>query len=48
MDLAREIADMRDDDYRKFICVEAAVAAKAIILRPGETWEGAQRFELMR
>lgn len=47
-DLARDIADMRDDDYTRFLCVEAAAAVTPIILRPGETWEGSQRLELMR
>ena len=48
IDVARGIADMRDDDYRRFICVEAAAAEQAVMLRPGESWEGAQRLELVR
>ena len=47
IDLAKNIADMRDDDYRRFICVEAAAAAVPIVLRPGDSWEGTQRLELV-
>ena len=47
-EVAKGIADMRDDDYQRFICVEAAAAVEPIVLRPGDTWEGVQRLELMR
>jgi glucose-6-phosphate 1-epimerase len=36
---------MRDDDYKRFICVEAAAAVNPITLLPGESWNGAQRLE---
>jgi len=44
-EVARTIADMRDDDYKRFICVEAAAAVNPITLLPGESWNGAQRLE---
>jgi glucose-6-phosphate 1-epimerase len=43
--LARKIADMRPDDYTRFICVEAAIADEAATLKPGELWQGTQRLE---
>ena len=44
-EVARTIADMRDDDYKRFICVEAAAAVNPITLLAGESWNGAQRLE---
>ena len=46
-EVAKGISDMGDDDYRRFMCVEAAVADKAVMLLPGESWEGTQRLELI-
>ena len=43
-DLARGIADMKPDDYLRFICVEAARAVAPLSLLPGETWRGSQRL----
>lgn len=38
----KQLADMADDDYRKMLCVEAALIDKPMTLAPGETWSGSQ------
>lgn len=43
-ELARGIADMKPDDYLRFICVEAARAVTPFSLVPGETWRGSQKL----
>lgn len=35
-------ADMRPEDYRRFVCVEAAIVGAPVHLDPGESWQGAQ------
>jgi len=35
---AKSLADMPDEDYLKFVCVEAAVAQTAIQLAPSQSW----------
>lgn len=42
--LARGIADMKPDDYLRFICVEAARAVTPFSLAPGQTWQGSQKL----
>jgi glucose-6-phosphate 1-epimerase len=35
---ARALADLPDDDYRHFVCIETAIAnEKAVVLKPGES-----------
>lgn len=34
--------DLEPDDWRRFVCVEAAAIAKPIQLQPGERWQGRQ------
>lgn len=36
------MADLEPDDFRRFICVEAATLGVPITLTPGEIWEGKQ------
>jgi glucose-6-phosphate 1-epimerase len=36
------MADLEPEDYRRFVCVEAAVVGAPIQLAPGERWQGAQ------
>lgn len=43
-DLARGLADMKPDDYMRFICVEAARAVTPLSLAPGQTWQGSQKL----
>ena len=38
------MADFGDDEYKRMLCVKAAVAEKPITLKPGEEWKG--RLEL--
>jgi glucose-6-phosphate 1-epimerase len=40
--LARNFKDFPDDDWRHMLCVEAACAAKPVVIEPGETWIGSQ------
>ncbi|EYU34301.1 hypothetical protein MIMGU_mgv1a024428mg [Erythranthe guttata] len=43
---ARDTTDIGDEEYRKFICVEAAVVGSEITLYPGEKWTGTQRLSV--
>jgi glucose-6-phosphate 1-epimerase len=43
-DKARQLADMPDDGWLHMLCVEAACASKAVMLLPGESWEGSQQL----
>lgn len=38
------IADLPDDAWRHFVCIEAAAVEQPISLAPGETWRGIQRL----
>lgn len=40
--LAARIGDLAPDDWRRFVCVEAAAALKPETLAPGENWSGTQ------
>lgn len=42
--LCRELPDMPNADFRRMICIEAAVAQKPITLPAGESWWGRQMF----
>ena len=39
---AAEIPDMEPEDYRRYVCIEAAAIQRAITLEPGQFWEGSQ------
>jgi glucose-6-phosphate 1-epimerase len=41
-ELVRSLADFPDDDWRRMLCVEAACAARPVLLQPGQTWRGTQ------
>ncbi|KAL7093202.1 hypothetical protein ACP275_11G028500 [Erythranthe tilingii] len=43
---ARDTTDMGDEEYRKFVCVEAAVVGSEITLYPYEKWTGTQRLSV--
>jgi glucose-6-phosphate 1-epimerase len=34
--------DLEPEDYRRFVCVEAATVGMPVHLAPGERWEGVQ------
>lgn len=38
----KKLNDMADDEYRRMLCVEAAIIDRPITLMPGESWSGAQ------
>ncbi len=42
---AAQIADLPDDDWTRFLCVEAAQIGQPVVLQPGEEWVGRQRLE---
>ncbi|GHC11097.1 D-hexose-6-phosphate mutarotase [Thermomonas carbonis] len=42
--LCARIADLAADDWRRFVCVEAAQVVQPVVLAPGERWAGMQRL----
>ena len=38
------LADLEQDGYRRFLCVEAAVIGRPVQLAPGQRWSGLQRL----
>ena len=42
--LCARIADLAPDDWRRFVCVEAAQVMQPVVLGPGERWTGLQRL----
>jgi len=45
--IARTLADMNDDEYIRMVCIEAALAGKALDLSPGASWAGSQRLTVL-
>lgn len=41
-DAAGDMADMAADEYKKMLCVEAAVIDQPIVLEAGDVWQGSQ------
>lgn len=41
------MADMPDDDWKQFVCVEAGAVSEPVTIKAGETWEGAQGLSIM-
>lgn len=41
----RTLTDMRPDDFRHMLCVEAAIAKQPLTLAAGESWWGRQGFQ---
>lgn len=37
-----EMADMEPEDYRRYLCIEAAAVQHEITIEPGQFWEGSQ------
>jgi glucose-6-phosphate 1-epimerase len=46
--LAAAIGDLIPDDYRRFVCIEAATVLQPQVLVPGEHWSGTQRLRAIR
>lgn len=44
---AAPLPDLPPGDWREFLCVEAACAARPVRLGPGERWRGSQRLEVI-
>jgi len=43
---AKAMADLGEENYRKFVCVEAGSVAEPVPLKAGQTWNGAQGLSL--
>jgi len=41
---AKAMADMGDDDWLEFVCVESAAVGEPVSLKPGEKWIGTQEI----
>lgn len=39
------MADMETDGFRRFVCLEAVVAPRKVLLLPGDAWHGSQLLE---
>ena len=44
--LAARMSDLAADEYRHFLCVEAAAIAQPIVLAPGARWRGSQTLSV--
>ena len=44
--LARTLADLEPDGWRRFVCIEAAAVARPVEVAPGARWTGRQRLAL--
>lgn len=44
---AKSMSDLGDEDYKHFVCVEAAVVQKPISLKPGEEWHAGQELSII-
>lgn len=45
-DIARGFSDLENEEWRRFLCVEAAQIKPPLRLAPGNTWRGSQRLEV--
>lgn len=45
-EIAQDFSDLEGDEWRRFLCVEAAQIKPAVVLAPGATWRGSQRLEV--
>ena len=45
--LCAQLADMPADGYRHMLCIEAAKIDEAVILAPGQTWQGSQQLTVL-
>lgn len=44
---AKAMADLGDEDYKEFVCVEAAVVETPITINPSEEWRAAQELSIV-
>jgi glucose-6-phosphate 1-epimerase len=45
---AREMADLGEDQFPRFVCVEAAQVGRPVTLAPGGRWQGGQEIRVER
>eukprot|EP00050_Salpingoeca_kvevrii_P006180 m.287867 g.287867 ORF g.287867 m.287867 type:complete len:311 (+) comp11860_c0_seq1:972-1904(+) len=43
---AKAMSDLADDEYKRFVCVEAGSVASPVSLEPGEAWQGSQTMTI--
>jgi glucose-6-phosphate 1-epimerase len=41
---AKKMADLPDEDFHKFVCVEHGVIREPVLLQPGSSWHGGQEI----
>ena len=45
-DLSRRLADLPDEGYRHFVCIESAAVERPVCLSPGEEWLASQHLSV--
>lgn len=45
---AKALADLPDEDFRRFLCVEAACIGEPVVVQPEESWTGRQSIVRVR
>jgi len=45
---ARALKDVPDEDWLRMLCIEAAQAARPVLLQPGQIWRGSQTLQVAR
>ena len=45
--LAARLADLAPEEYRRFVCIEAAAIQRPVALAPGQEWAGTQTLRLL-
>lgn len=43
---AAAMADFGDEEYKQMVCIEAAAVERAVVVAPGEQWEGGQTLSV--
>jgi len=46
IELARRLADLPDEGYRYFVCIESAALERPVCLVPGEEWLASQHLSV--
>jgi glucose-6-phosphate 1-epimerase len=46
-ELARKLADLPDDGYRHFVCIESAIVERPVFLAPGEEFLASQHLRVL-
>ncbi len=46
-ELSRKLADLPDDGYRQFVCIESAAVERPVSLAPGQEWLASQHLRVL-